>query len=133
MLLLGVLGAGCSKSDTAPSSSTPTTSTEIITGTLEVGGSEQFGFNVVQAGTVRVTLASVTAGALGLPNGAALAVGLGDVISETECTVTTSTNLTAALTPQVSTTMTIGPKCVQVSDPGTLTTAVNFAIRLVHP
>jgi hypothetical protein len=133
ILLLGALAAGCSKSDTAPTSSTPTTLTEIIVGTLEVRGSNLYGFNVTTAGTVTVTLASVTAGALGLPTGAAVGVGLGTVISETECTVTSSTNLTAALTPQISTSMTTGPKCVQVSDPGTLTDPVNFAIRLVHP
>lgn len=134
VVLLGALGAGCSKApDTAPSSSTPATSTEIFVGTLEVGGSNLYGFNVVQAGTVTVTLASVTAGALSQPTGGTVGVGVGTPPSETECTLAVSSNLRAALTAQLSTSMTTGVKCLQVFDPGTLTGSVNFAVRIVHP
>lgn len=134
VLLLGGLGAGCSKPpDTAPSSSTPTTSTEIFLGSLEVGGSNLYGFTIAQAGTVTVTLASVTAGPLSQPTGAAVGVGVGTPPSETACTLAVSSNLTAALIAQISTSMTTGVKCLQVFDPGTLTGSVNFAIRLVHP
>ncbi len=130
-LVVSALGVGCG-GGTSPSS-TPSTIAELFPGTLDVNGSVQYGFTVATAGAVSVTLASVTSGALGEPAGKTLTVGIGDIPSETVCTVTTSSTVGAALTTQITATMTIGPHCVQISDPGTLSGPVKFVVRIVHP
>ena len=131
-LCLALACAGCSKAtDTAPSSSGAPV-TEIIVGTLEIGGVNAYPFNVALSGTVSATLASVTAGTPRIPVAVPLVLGLGTV-DGINCAITASSTVRAALTAQVSTSMTTGNRCVQISDPGTLTGPVDFAVRVVHP
>jgi hypothetical protein len=48
------------------------------------------------------------------------------------CGLTQSVTVPPALTPQIGVTLAPGIFCVSIQDVGTLTSPVNFAIRIVH-
>ena len=113
-------------SPTTPSPSTPTTDT--FNGTLTPNGSIVFTFSVATAGSVAITLTSVspaTTGALGLGVGPS---GNGN------CTIANSTSgAIAAGNPQLSAMENPGSYCVKVSDPGNLTTTSTVTVTVAHP
>jgi hypothetical protein len=105
--------------------------TETFAGTLQVTGSNFYSFYVAQAGPVGLTLAAVQA-----PGGAALATPLGigvGIPSGTGCARSTSQTAPPGLAAQLTVTLNPGTYCAAVFDPGHLTTAVNFAMRIRHP
>jgi len=132
VVLLGV--SACGDSPTSPSDSSATVApvTEVFAGTLLTGGTSFFSFAVSQAGSVKVMLATTTTES-GLPLAPALKLGVG-VPAGLGCGVTTSVTATAALASQISTSLSAGTYCVDISDPGnSLKQTVSFNIRIVHP
>ena len=111
---------------TAPSTSTSTTDT--FNGTLAPNGSLVFTFSVATAGSVAITLTTVspaTTGPLGL--------GVGPSTNG-NCTIANSTSgAIAAGSPQLSATENPGNYCVKVSDSGNLMTASTVNVTVTHP
>jgi hypothetical protein len=130
LLLLAVLmnSAACTNpfsSSSAPSTATPATDT--FNGSLAQNGSIIFTFTVTTAGSVGVTLASVspsTTNPLGL--------GVGPSSNGT-CLVTNSTSAAVAgSTAQLTATENPGTYCVKVFDPGYLTTTSTVTVTVAH-
>lgn len=106
--------------------------TETFQSSLAVGASASFNFTIGNPDPLRITLASVTSPS----TGAALAtqtlkLQLGTRDGDT-CTATFTTTTASALSPQYLQVASPGKYCVVMSDPGTLTGTVNFAVRIVH-
>ena len=128
-------GISCS-STTAPTEATSgitelAFTTETFAGTLEVRGTSFYSFVVAQAGPVGLTLAAVQT-----PGGAALATVLGIGVGTpagTGCARSTSQTVPPGLAAQVSVTLNPGTYCAAVFDTGSVTSAVNFAMRIRHP
>ena len=132
LLLVALFAVGCDKTVTEPSSTPTTTPTnESFEATLLRGESMFYSFSVGTAGTVTVTLASVVqqgrAAALTTP----LRVGVGTPVGE-GCEVSDSVDASAALTPQLTATMTVGIHCVYVADVGQIPGTVIVAVRFSH-
>ncbi|HEY7292520.1 MAG TPA: hypothetical protein VH583_21975 [Vicinamibacterales bacterium] len=112
----------------SPSSPSNNTSTDTFSGSLAPSGSLIFTFPVATAGNVAVTLTAVSPAATG-----PLALGMGPSSNGT-CTIATSTGgATAGANPQLSATENPGNYCVQVSDPGSLTTTSTVTVTVAHP
>jgi len=110
----------------SPSNNSPTTDT--FSGSLAPGGAAVFGFSVATAGTVSVTLTTVSPATT-----APLALGVGPS-SNGSCTIANSTSgVTAAGSPQLSTAQNAGNYCVKVSDPGSLATTSTVTVTVTHP
>ena len=106
--------------------------TETFQSALAVGATASFNFVVGSPDPLRITLASVTNSASGAAlSSQTLKLQLGTRAGDT-CTPTFTTTTAAALSPQYLQVASPGNYCVIVSDPGTLTTTVNFAVRIVH-
>jgi hypothetical protein len=123
LVLLSAAGCGIIHDSSSPSS----TNTDTFSGTLSPQGSAVRTFTITQAGTVSVTLTSLSP---------ALAVGLGiGTPSGTHgCTLTTSTSVAVAgTTAQIRANVDSGSFCVQIYDTGNLTTAVTYSINVTHP
>jgi hypothetical protein len=125
-----VPSAGCNLlSDlTSPSTTTSSTNaTDTFAGTLAVQGSSLFTFTVAQAGTVSLTLSTLSATV-------AVGLGVGTPNGTTACTLTSSNSTTlAGSTPQIIVTENPGTYCVNVYDVGNLTGTATFSIIVVHP
>lgn len=128
-----LLAVACGDNASSPTSPTTTTAvTELLIGSLSVGGSRFYSFTLSSAGTVSVMLASVTSPITGSPVAKALEIGVG-VPAGTGCATTTAQSAAAALTSQMIVSLQAGTFCVRVADTGELTSAVNFALRFTHP
>jgi len=107
-------------------SNTPTTDT--FNGSLAPNGSLVFEFSVATAGSVAVTLTTVSPATT-----SPLGLGVGQS-SNGSCTIVTSTTgATAAGSPQLSATENPGNYCVKVSDAGSLTTTSTVTVTVTHP
>jgi hypothetical protein len=132
---LGLSGAACT-STTAPTEedskiTDPTFATETFAGTLSAKGSTFYSFFVTQAGPVGLTLAAVQT-----PGGAALNTPLGigwGIPAGTGCARSASQTTAPGLAAQLTVTLNPGTYCAAVFDSGTLSSAVNFAMRIRHP
>jgi hypothetical protein len=127
LVVLALCSVGCDtiknlfSSSTSPSGSTSNS----FTGSLTVGGTSMFTFTTTQSGTASVTLTTLAAST---PVG----VGIG-TLSGSTCTLSTSSAATTAgASPQVSVTLDAGSYCVEVYDPGTLTSATTFGVTITH-
>ena len=105
--------------------------TEVFQGTLNAKGSTFYSFVVGNPDPVRVTLASLTNPTTGAAVTTNVKLGFG-VPDGTTCGTTFTTTTTAALTSQYLQVTTPGTYCVILSDPGTVTTSLAFAIRIIH-
>jgi hypothetical protein len=125
-----LVAAGCGLLEESSTSPTPTTPpTEAFSGTLAVQGSSMFTFTVTQAGTVSVTLASLSPSST-----VAVGLGIGTPSGTSSCTLTSSTpNAIAGSTAQLTVTANSGAWCVKVYDVGNLTAASTFTINVFHP
>lgn len=125
--------SACGDSDT-PQSPTQTTQkiVEVFAGRLSPGGSGFYSFQVRTSDTASYTLASLTQVASGRAVEATLTLGVGVPAGE-DCNVSSSTQAAPALAPQLSTNVSPGIHCVSLADPGALTEAANFAVRIQHP
>jgi hypothetical protein len=132
LLLSALLTAGCSSSPTTPTSTTtPTPITELFAGSLAPKDSNFYSFTVNQKSNVFLTLASLTVANPGPAISIPLNLGLG-VPAGIGCALTQSVTVPPTLTPQIGVTLDPGIFCVNIQDGGSLTSPVNFAIRIVH-
>lgn len=125
---------GCTFGNTATSPTNYTIVspvTEIFQGTLAPSGSAFYSFIIGNPDPVRVTLASLTLTSSGAAVATNVKLGFG-VPDGTTCAATFSTTTTAALVSQYFQVASPGTYCVIVSDPGTMTTSLNFAVRIIH-
>jgi len=105
--------------------------TETFAGTLQVAGNSFYSFYVTQAGPVGLTLAAVQT-----PGGAALTTPLGigvGIPSGTSCARSAAQTTPPGLAAQLTVTLNPGTYCAAVFDAGSLTSTVNFAMRIRHP
>ena len=109
----------------------PTRFSETFFGTLAVRGSAFYSFQVVVEGTVGITFAGLMTGTNGAALSTPVELGVG-IPAGTGCPTTATTTASTALSPQLSTSMTPGIYCVKITDPGNLTAAASFAIRISH-
>src|SRR5712691_10275635 len=125
-----LLCAACGGSTTSPSSTS--TSVQIFSGALAVHGTSVYPFNVAQAATVNITLASLTdSGNANSTLTTAVGLGIGTPDGAGGCTHA-SENMAAApaLTAQLSSSATTGAHCVDIYDVGNLFGNVNFGVRI---
>jgi hypothetical protein len=111
---------------------TPQKTVEVFTGRITPGGSGFYSFQVRASETASYTFASLTQQTSGRALDTVLMLGVGIPAGE-DCAVSTSTLAAPGLGPQLSASIAPGIYCVRLSDPGTLTTAANFAVRIQHP
>jgi hypothetical protein len=132
-LLLGVAAISAACGDSTTTSPTPVTGdmTQLFSGTLPVRGSNFYSFTLSQAGTVELTLASVTLDGRGSTLTTAIGLGSGTP-NGTDCDITNSVTTSPSLKAQLRTAMGPGIYCVRVADVGNLTTSVNFTVRIVN-
>ncbi len=105
--------------------------TEIFQGTLDAKGAPFYSFITGNPDPVRVTLASLTNATTGAAVSTNVTLGFG-VPDGTTCKTTFSVTTTGALASQYFQVATPGTYCVIVADPGTVTTSLAFAVRIIH-
>jgi len=135
LVALTVLAAGCNAT-TAPDLeesriTPPFFTTQTFAGVLTPSGSLFYSIVVTQQGPVSLMLAAVQA-----PGGAALTtpVGIGVGVPQgTGCPRSTSLTTPPGLAAQLTLTLNPGTYCVAVYDVGTLSSNVNFAMRITYP
>ena len=127
--------AACGGSDTSATTTPSVTvgpTTELFEGTVDPKGFAFFSFQVQQTGNVSLMLASVSASsAPGTSSTVTLGMALG-VPSGVDCTIQNAAPASPALTSQLVVNMTPGLYCARVYDIGSLSSAVKFAVRIVH-
>ena len=129
VLLVALVGASCSKSDTTTSPTSTTTSPTTVTfaSQVSVKGGTSRTFTMTTAGTVKVTLAT-------LGNGLVVAgLGVGLPATAAPCSLAQSVVTGPASSPQIVTTADSGTYCVQVFDTGKLTGDTDFSVTVEHP
>jgi hypothetical protein len=132
-LALTCLGAGCSSSaPAAPSTTSTATAPPFFTGTLAPKSSSFYSFTLTQAGTVSLTLASLSFGPQNPAPATIVGLGFGTPVG-TDCSLTTSLQTGAGLVAQINTGASTGTFCVDIFDVGNLSSAVDFVIRIVEP
>ena len=138
LLVVASMGVGCSNSSQSPTTPS-TTSTSgasdfpyYFTGTLAPQTSSFYSFTVAQAGTVSVTLASLSVGPFNPTPGTPVGLGFGTPAG-TDCSLTRSLKTGAGLAAQLVTPVALGVFCVDIFDVGSLTVPTDFVIRIVHP
>jgi hypothetical protein len=131
VLALGMLSVACSgNSTTTTPAATPTTTagTDIFSSFVSIGGSTGRTFSAASAGTITITLDSVTP-----PTVVGIGIGIQGAVSAV-CNLTKSVDATAGVTPPLSVPVDIGYYCVQVYDSGFVTKpGVAFSMTVVHP
>lgn len=122
-----------SSSETDSTSTTTETSTDpqTFSGTLAVRGQRFYSFTVPSTRTVRITLEQLQDGA-GTASTATLVLGLG-VPSGTGCAMLREVAAGASDAPHIDESLTAGVYCTQLTDPGSLTDAVTFSVRIEFP
>src|SRR5688572_32321621 len=121
--------AGCDDEPPTTPTPEPTTTTVTFASNLAMGGSSSRSFEVTRAGIVSVTLVSVG-------NSTTLKVGLGVGIPFADgsgCVLSRSVEAIAGTTAQLELNVDIGKYCLQIYDPGTLTSVVPFSLNLIYP
>lgn len=131
--LVGLATGACGgSSTTSPSTTTATASTELFTGNLSPAGTAFYSFTVTTAGSVAVTLASLSSSTIGPAVPVTLKVGVG-VPSGFGCATASDVDTSPRLTAQLTVS---GAKdniyCVNLSDSGALSGDALFVIRIVH-
>src|SRR5437867_3948092 len=121
LLVLASVAVGCADnpSATAPSTESPTPSAYYFTGTLTPSGSGMYSFGLTQAGTVSLTVVSLSVGPFNPTPGTVVGIGFGRP-SGTGCGLTASATTAAGLTTQLAAGAGIGTFCASIFDVGTL-------------
>lgn len=127
------LPTSSSETDSTSTTTTATTSTDpqTFSGTLAVRGQRFYSFTVPSTRTVRITLEQLQDGA-GTASTATLVLGLG-VPSGTGCAMLREVAAGASDAPHIDESLTTGVYCAQLTDPGSLTAAVIFSLRIEFP
>ena len=121
--------AGCDDDPPTTPTPTPTTTTVTFASNLAMGGSSTRSFDVSRAGVVSVTMTMV-----GNSNTLRAGLGLGIPLADgSGCVLSRSVETVAGTTAQLELAVDIGKYCLQIYDPGTLTSVVPFSITLIYP
>ena len=139
-----ILSAACSEpqfslptspsdGDTTSTATTTATSTDpqTFSGTLTVRGQRFYSFTVPSTRTIRITLEQLHDGA-GTASTATLVLGLG-APSGTGCALLHEVAVRASDAPHIDESLATGVYCAQLTDPGTLSDAVIFSVRIEFP
>ena len=116
---------------TATTTTTTSTDPQTFSGTLAVRGQRFYSFTVPSTRTVRITLEQLQ-NAAGTASTATLVLGWG-VPSGTGCAMLREVAARASDAPHIDESLTTGIYCVQLADPGSLTDAVIFSVRIEFP
>jgi len=129
-LTLALVAAGCTKStdSTTPTSPTPTRTTDTLSGTVQVKGSDFKTFAVTTTGQVDVALTTA-----GPPSTITMGVGVGTTSGGACNLVAGSSALISAGGALPTGIMSPGTYCVQVYDVGNQTAAVTYTVTVTHP
>ena len=137
---IATIAAACSDdgSVSTPTSATTTTTTtaaeasisEEFLGTLPVGGSAFYSFSVTQYGNVTITLSSIGGSSVAATTWMGLGVG---TPSGTDCSTTSTVNVQAASSPQISGVYDVGVYCAKIWDIGNQYGPANFTVVIAHP
>ena len=133
LLLCSLFTSTCGDTPTSPddSATTPVASKSVFEGTLEEDQSRFYSFNVSQAGSVTVNLASLNL--VGHREALMVSVRIGVGVPKGEgCGETAAIETTPALVSQFSTTLESGIHCVNIADTGQLPGPAIFQIRFSH-
>lgn len=135
LVFLAAVTAGCGNNDTTttPTATTPLRSSETFGATLNPGQSQFYSFSTVSPGTTDVTLISIRpAGSVSVTLSPVVGLGLGTP-QATDCALSSAINTAPGLKAQISVATNISTYCVKIADIGSLTGAVDYTIRVVHP
>jgi hypothetical protein len=125
----GLLPDSSSSSSSGSTTAPSTAGTTTFSGTLGVQSSSFISFTVGSAGTVSVTLASLSPAVT-----AGVGLGLGTPNGTTSCSMTNSvSNAQPSSAAQLTVPAAAGTYCAVVFDPGSLTTATAFSLSVTHP
>ena len=138
LLLVGFLAGalfatGCdSKDSTTTPTKTPAAPsvTETFEGTVRVGASAFYSFQVSQYGTVNLTLNSLQVG--GELSDAAMGLTIGQPSAQ-DCFSSITQTAAAGSTPQVTGSFEAGIYCVKIADGVPLPSPGSFNITIAHP
>ena len=140
LLTAALSGAACGSDDDPtppPSGQTPIEVVETITGPLTVNGAVTHSFPVERAGDITAVLTAVTGAgdtppaisiALGTWNGVSCAI----VVANDKATPPPAGTSPTAISSVIGRATVPGNFCLRVSDPGTLTVAVEYTVDLRH-
>jgi hypothetical protein len=124
------MACGGNSSTTPATTASSSGSFNTFSSLLDVQGSIFYSFTVTTAGTVSLSLASLSAAnTAGPASTSVVRLGLGVPLG-TGCSVTSSVDTTAGLTTQLTVPVSPDIYCVNISDIGNLTTPMNFTIRI---
>lgn len=128
-VLLALSAAACSNDSTTSPSTTTTTSpvTDSFASLLAVGGATTRTFAVSTAGTVKITLSTLSNA------NARVGVSLGLPATGAPCSPSISVITGPGSAPQVQTAVSAGTYCAQVFDTGTLKEDTAFTLTIEHP
>jgi hypothetical protein len=129
VLASSITMAGCDEDPPTTPTPDPTTTTVVFSSNLAMGGASARSFDVTRAGIVSVTMTMVG-------NSTTLKAGLGvgiPLADGSNCVLSRSVETVAGTTAQLELSVDIGKYCVQIYDPGTLTSVVPFSINLIYP
>jgi hypothetical protein len=104
------------------------TFTDTFSGTLVLRGATNYPFTVNTAGSVTVSLTTVS------PDAAAIMEIYLGTWNGTSCSVASISNTSATQGASITGTVTgAGSLCARIDDAGTLTASQNYTITVVHP
>lgn len=134
--LLGLLGgvvittaSACGSNTTAPTVE-PASTSEVWSGTLTVGASKFYSFNVPLDGSVSVVMSALTQN--GAPSAEQVTIGLG-APRGTDCSVSGSVVASASDTVILSGQQTRGIYCIRIWDNAQLSNTAAFSVTINHP
>ena len=133
--VLSIVGlTGCEEAPLAPSpgSKAPPLMIETFSGSLGVGGSAFYSFNVPVEGPVSFTLLQYRSTESGQDTDKVASIGLG-VPAGTTCVVASAVTTKAGNTPQLNQTVPPSIYCMRITDPGQLEGSASFLINIAHP
>jgi len=132
LFALALTGAACDNNRTITPTTPAQPQTEIFSGTLAPQTSSFYSFTVATSGSVSITLASLVPVAPGPAATTVMGLGVGTP-NGTDCDVTNSVTTAPGLTAQLVNSLTAATYCAKIYDLGSLTSNVNFTVRIVHP
>ena len=129
-----IVGAGCDEAEppTSPDSVSPPLLIETFTGSIPVGGTASYSFNVPVSGPVSLTLLQYRSVETGSDTDKVASMGIG-VPAGTTCIVASAVTTKAGTSPQFKQSVTPSIYCVRITDPGQLEGAASFMINIAHP
>lgn len=125
---------GCDEAPLAPTpgSNAPPLMIETFSGSLAIGGTAFYSFNVGAEGPVSFTLLQYRSTESGQDVDKVASMGIG-VPAGTTCIVASAVTTKAGNSPQFSQSVPPSIYCVRITDPGQLEGSASFLINIAHP